>query len=350
MVTSVPSSTKATARVVGDATGYGLRFLGKHGWRMALWFVCLLLPLWGFASLVDEVHKKAVFPFDRPMLNISAPLATPTLDRFFILMSRLGYLWGVVPSTHGTIRVHLARRRFRDGLFFGFAVTGSAVLNIVAKNHYARMRPDLWISLSPETTYSFPSGHAMGFTTLGMAAILLCWPTRGTLAGNDGKRDFRVARRPFAHLFRCSLSFRHSRRVDGRDRMDVGHVYPGRQKSTATAPKRGPGQRYGRRGNGLIEDRLAPFADVRPCRQRVPCSGLVSICHRQRDLGRRDRLCAETPHAASPEFPAEAVLARPHRRWPGHPGRLAGECALLRSSVVLSNCGTLGFRSQDPES
>ena len=69
------------------------------------------------------------------------------------------------------------RRRFRDGLFFGIAVTGSAVLDIVAKNHFARLRPDLWLSITPESTYSFPSGHAMGSATLGVAVILLCWPT-----------------------------------------------------------------------------------------------------------------------------------------------------------------------------
>jgi membrane-associated phospholipid phosphatase len=175
---SLPLS-KATVRVMGDATGYGLRFLGKHGWRMMLWFVCLLLPLWGFASLVGEVHKKAVFPFDAPMLNFLHSLATPTLDRFFILMTRVGYIWGVVPIDALVLLFLIARRRFRDELFFGLAVIGSAVLNIVAKNHYARLRPDLWISLTPETTYSFPSGHAMGSATLGLATILLCWPTRG---------------------------------------------------------------------------------------------------------------------------------------------------------------------------
>jgi hypothetical protein len=42
---SAPSSVTATARVAGDAAGYGLSFLGKHGWRMLLWFVVLLLPL-----------------------------------------------------------------------------------------------------------------------------------------------------------------------------------------------------------------------------------------------------------------------------------------------------------------
>jgi membrane-associated phospholipid phosphatase len=62
--------------------------------------------------------------------------------------------------------------------WLGIAITGSAVLDIAAKNYFARVRPDLWLSLTPETTYSFPSGHAMGSATLGMALIALCWPTR----------------------------------------------------------------------------------------------------------------------------------------------------------------------------
>jgi membrane-associated phospholipid phosphatase len=105
-------------------------------------------------------------------------MATPTLDRFFILLTRLGYQWGVVPLDLIVLLSLALRRRFRDGLFFGIAVTGSAVLNIVAKNYFARMRPDLWLSLTPETTYSFPSGHAMGSATLGVALIMLCWPSR----------------------------------------------------------------------------------------------------------------------------------------------------------------------------
>jgi undecaprenyl-diphosphatase len=175
---SVPASQKQRVRVVGDELGYGLRFLRKHAWRIVLWFVCLLLPLWGFASLVGELHEKEGFPFDAPVLNMLHGLETPTLDHFFVLMSKLGYLWGVVPLDLMVLLSLALRRRFRDGLFFGIAVAGSAVLNIVAKHHFARMRPELWLSLAPETTYSFPSGHAMASTTLGMALIILCWPTR----------------------------------------------------------------------------------------------------------------------------------------------------------------------------
>jgi len=173
-----PAIAGEVARLTADAIGYGLRFLRKHGWRMLLWFFCLLLPLWGFASLVGEYHEKAVFWFDAPILKALHNWATPTLDRFFVLMTRLGYSWGVVPLDVMLLLVLVLRRRFRDGLFFGIAVIGSAVMNIAAKDYFARTRPDLWVSLMPETTYSFPSGHAMGSITLALAMVLLCWPTR----------------------------------------------------------------------------------------------------------------------------------------------------------------------------
>jgi membrane-associated phospholipid phosphatase len=178
MAESVPESPKEAARVAGAELGYVVRFLGKHGWRMLLWFFCLLLPLWGFAALVGEVHEKEVFAFDAPVLNMLHALATPALDRFFVFMTNLGNLWGVVPLDVAVLLWLVLHRRFRDTLFFGLAVIGSVVLNLVAKNYFARMRPALWLSIRPETSNSFPSGHAMGSATLVMVMIMLCWPTR----------------------------------------------------------------------------------------------------------------------------------------------------------------------------
>src|ERR1700730_14605585 len=122
---SVPVSPGEAACVVADAVGYGLGFLRKEAWRMVLWFVCLLLPRWGFAALVGEVHEKEVFPFDAPMLNMLHAVATPTLDHLFVLMTRLGYFWGVIPLDVLVLTALALRRRFRDGMFFGIAVIGS---------------------------------------------------------------------------------------------------------------------------------------------------------------------------------------------------------------------------------
>jgi undecaprenyl-diphosphatase len=166
------------AQATGDGARYGLRFLRAHGWRIVLWFFCLLLPLWVFAALVGEVHEKESFAFDAPLLNALHAIATPALDSFFVWTARLGFRWGVLPLD-GVILLWLAsRRRYPDAVFFGLSVVGSAVLNVAAKNYFARTRPDLWLSITPETTYSFPSGHAMASATLAMAGVFLSWPTR----------------------------------------------------------------------------------------------------------------------------------------------------------------------------
>ena len=52
------------------------------------------------------------------------------------------------------------------------------MLNLAAKHYFARARPDLWLSLAPETTFSFPSGHAMGSMTLAAVVTALAWNTR----------------------------------------------------------------------------------------------------------------------------------------------------------------------------
>lgn len=175
---SRPRSVEPAREIAAEALRYGSGFLRHHGWRIALWFFCLVLPLWGFAALVGEVHENEVFAFDAPILKALHAIATPALDEFALVMTKLGYLWAVVPLDVVVMLWLAWHRRLRDGLFFGVAVTGSALLNVVAKNYFARARPDLWLSLAPETTYSFPSGHAMGSATLGVALVLLCWPTR----------------------------------------------------------------------------------------------------------------------------------------------------------------------------
>jgi len=178
VVASMPGHLKEPARVASDELGYAVRFLRKHGWRMALCFFLLLLPIWGFAALVGELHEKEVFAFDAPILNMLHAIETPGRDRFFIWVSRIGFLWGTIPIDVIVLFWLAFSRRFRDGLFFGLAVVGSAVLDVMGKAYFTRARPDLWLSITPENNYSFPSGHAMGSATLGMALVFLCWPTR----------------------------------------------------------------------------------------------------------------------------------------------------------------------------
>ncbi len=153
-------------------------FLRNRLLRLVLLFVGLLLPLWGFAELADEVREHEPFAFDEPILRFAESLHGDVLDRAFVLISEAGYAYGVVPIDILLIATLAWRARPREGLFAGIAIVGSALLNLATKQIFARDRPSLWASISPETTFSFPSGHAMGSATLAWVLLLLAWHTR----------------------------------------------------------------------------------------------------------------------------------------------------------------------------
>ena len=146
--------------------------------RLALLFAGVLLPLWLFAELADEVHELEELVFDDALLLWLNGLAGPRLDAFFVFLSRIGYAWGVVPFDIALSLALLAWKRWREAAFAIVALAGSALLNLSAKQFFQRDRPSLWESIAPESTFSFPSGHAMGSMTLAAVLVLLCWHTR----------------------------------------------------------------------------------------------------------------------------------------------------------------------------
>lgn len=163
-----------TARRVGaDAA----RLLKRHCRGIILLFFGLFLPLWVFAELADEVHEMEQLVFDDPLLLRAHAVAGPGLDGFFVVVSSIGYE-GVVALDAGVVLLLLAMRRGREAAFAVVAFVGSALLNLGAKQFFQRERPTLWESISPESTFSFPSGHAMGSMTLAATVVLLAWPTR----------------------------------------------------------------------------------------------------------------------------------------------------------------------------
>ena len=172
-----PSSTNVRKTLAGEIR-YGLRTLKQHGLRFLLLFLAVLLPLWGFGELAEEVHEGDTFAFDQPLLQWAESWHSPVMDRVFLFFSDIGYQWGVVPFDILLVAWLALKRKPREGLFAGIALAGSALLNVAAKHYFHRARPSLWESTSPETTFSFPSGHAMGSMTLAAVLVLLAWPTR----------------------------------------------------------------------------------------------------------------------------------------------------------------------------
>ena len=172
----MPGDTGPSGQGQGGIAAVVAIFKKQLGWIVLL-FAGVLLPLWIFAELADEVHELEQFVFDDPILLKAHAYAGPGMDRFFIFISQLGYE-GVIVIDVAIVLALLAFRRWREAVFAAIAFSGSALLNLGSKQFFRRDRPSLWESVSPEHTYSFPSGHAMGSMTLALVVILLAWPTR----------------------------------------------------------------------------------------------------------------------------------------------------------------------------
>jgi len=178
------STPAEAADAVQQETRFGAAFVKRHGWRLLLVFAGLLLPLWLLGALVETLREGEAFAFDIPLLELMHHLGSPALDRVFLFFTEIGYAWGTVPIDVLLVLGLTLLRHRRESLFAAVSIIGSMLLNLAAKHSFGRIRPDLWPSLRPETTYSFPSGHAMGSMTLAMVVVLLCWSVRTRWGGS----------------------------------------------------------------------------------------------------------------------------------------------------------------------
>jgi membrane-associated phospholipid phosphatase len=129
--------------------------------RLILLFAGVLVPLFVFGLLAEEVFDKEIFSFDQPILLFLHAHATKRLDQLMVWSSHAGSVLMLVPLTV-IIAALLYRQQDRQRFaFWVLAVGGAAALNFLAKLSFTRARPTLWVSILPETTFSFPSGHAM---------------------------------------------------------------------------------------------------------------------------------------------------------------------------------------------
>jgi len=140
-------------------------------------YMGVVSPLALFA-LIAVVVQQEFLDFDLQVLYLLHQYSSPLLDKFMIAVTMLGQNWGVIPFDISVSLVLLALRRWRMWSFFTISVTGAAALNVVLKLVFGRVRPSLWVIVSPELNASFPSGHTMGITAASVVVIFLLWSTK----------------------------------------------------------------------------------------------------------------------------------------------------------------------------
>ena len=149
---------------------------------LAICFAIFLAAVIGFVSLADEVHEGETLAFDQSVLQAINTTASPVWDTFYLTVTQLGSVAGIVILTLIGLAVFIKKKKYTWAVILAASVAGAAVINLVLKLIFERSRPDLWEQLVTETSYSFPSGHAMISSMLAFALIAIAWRTRYRIA------------------------------------------------------------------------------------------------------------------------------------------------------------------------
>lgn len=121
-----------------------------------LWLI--VLPIILFAILAVSVMTGITVNFEGWAYNESIEHMSPILTGIVKGITHIGDSAVVIAICLLLIAVPRSRRTI--ALPVSVTVILSAILNVVLKNIFARERPDI-LRLINETSYSFPSGHAM---------------------------------------------------------------------------------------------------------------------------------------------------------------------------------------------
>ncbi len=134
---------------------------------------CLLLLIF-LGWLCHEILEQESFAMDTQVLLGLHQWANPVLDQIMLSLTKLGNPAWVVVLVISSLGWLLGRRQWIEARTLAIACFGALILNWGLKLVFVRPRPELWNRLINETSYSFPSGHALGSLVLyGFLAHLL---------------------------------------------------------------------------------------------------------------------------------------------------------------------------------
>lgn len=123
----------------------------------------IIIPIILFAFLALYIEAGYSIKFENWLYTEAIEHMNPVLTKIVRAITHLGDPIFVTSLT--ILLVLIPKTRKKIGYPMALAVIVSEALNLILKEVFARQRPDI-LQLVNETTYSFPSGHAMINTTI----------------------------------------------------------------------------------------------------------------------------------------------------------------------------------------
>ena len=151
--------------------------LWRHRVGLLILFVCMIVPLALLEDLMEGVHQKHHWAFDEQILHAVHSHASGNKDFVVLWATKLGY-WVAWPLLALTVAFMYHAQNRKGAAYLAISVVGAGLMDGLIKMYFGRVRPDLWTSILPESSFSFPSGHSMIGAALGFAIVVLLWPTK----------------------------------------------------------------------------------------------------------------------------------------------------------------------------
>lgn len=120
------------------------------------------LPIIGIVLYIsDQVLKQEAFTFDQAILLWIHSFSNPTLDWIMYYITRMNDPDKVLAISMTAVAIMLWRRYYQEAKILTIISFGTLLLSFGLKLVFAKPRPTLWQSAIKETTFSYPSGHAL---------------------------------------------------------------------------------------------------------------------------------------------------------------------------------------------
>ncbi len=148
------------------------------GAQLTIGALLFWVPVLLVARIANEVAEHEPLSFDVPILSFMDSLSSDLLDHFVASATHLGGV-GIVASATVLVVILAYKKLGRRAAALAMIVAGgAAVINVSLKLLFQRARPDVFDTIVTESTYSFPSGHAMGSSALALSIVILLWNTK----------------------------------------------------------------------------------------------------------------------------------------------------------------------------
>ncbi len=128
-----------------------------------------------FAILALAVRQEKTQTWDEQVLGSIYHSFLHILQGSFVIMTAFGGALFVSLAACFWVAVLLKQRKFPQAYFVLSSVGGAAVISLWLKLVFERPRPELWSWGVAETSFSFPSAHAIASSALVLTGILLAW-------------------------------------------------------------------------------------------------------------------------------------------------------------------------------